>query len=80
MNFCRGYRTWIQRGDRQAKPVIKLRLNLGEDSFPGFQALIVNLSDVDAIPSTWRAALARAIHRPDVPEFEIVDAANDDEA
>ncbi|MGV8949717.1 MAG: GIY-YIG nuclease family protein [Cypionkella sp.] len=53
-----GYRTWIQRGDRQPKPVIELRRNLGEDPFPGFQALIIKLSEVDAIPSSWRAALA----------------------
>lgn len=53
-----GYRTWIQRGDRKPKPVVELRRNLGEDPFPGFQELILNLSDVDAIPSTWRAALA----------------------
>lgn len=53
-----GYRAWIQRGDRIQKPVLELRRNLGEDPFPGFQSLILNLSEVDAIPSTWRAALA----------------------
>lgn len=53
-----GYRSWIQRGDRVQKPVLELRRNLGEEPFPGFQALILNLSEVDSIPSTWRAALA----------------------
>lgn len=53
-----GYRTWIQRGDSKPKPILELRRNLSEDPFPGFQELIINLSDVDAIPSTWRAALA----------------------
>jgi hypothetical protein len=51
------YRAWIQRGDRQPKPIVELRRDLGEDPFPGFQALILNLSDIDAIPSTWAAAL-----------------------
>jgi len=53
-----GYRAWIQRGDRRPKPIVELRRNLGEDPFPGFQALILNLSDMDSIPSTWSAALA----------------------
>ena len=53
-----GYRTWIQRGDSKPKPIVELRRNLGEDPFPGFQELIINLSDVDVIPLTWRTALA----------------------
>jgi hypothetical protein len=31
---------------------------LGEDPFPGFQALILNLSEIETIPPTWAAALA----------------------
>lgn len=53
-----GYRSWVQRGDSREKPVVELRRNLGEDPFPGFQALILNLSEVEVIPSSWRAALA----------------------
>lgn len=53
-----GYRAWIQRGDRVPKPILELRRDLGEDPFPGFQALIINLSEIDSMPSTWAAALA----------------------
>ena len=53
-----GYRSWIQRGDRIEKPVVELRRNLGEPPFPGFQALIINLSDIESIPATWVAALS----------------------
>jgi hypothetical protein len=53
-----GYRSWIQRGDSVPKPILELRRNLGEDPFPGFQALILNLSEIETIPPTWAAALA----------------------
>jgi hypothetical protein len=53
-----GYRTWIQRGDSKPKPVIELRRDLGEPPFPGFQALVIRLSEVGSIPSTWAAALS----------------------
>ncbi|WP_426137309.1 GIY-YIG nuclease family protein [Phyllobacterium sp. SL163] len=53
-----GYRSWIQRGDSNAKPIVELRRNLGEDPFPGFQALILNLSDIESMPPSWMAALA----------------------
>ncbi|MHA6298553.1 GIY-YIG nuclease family protein [Devosia sp. CAU 1758] len=53
-----GYRAWIQRGDRKSKPIVELRRDLGEPPFPGFQALIMQLSEVGTIPSTWAAALA----------------------
>jgi hypothetical protein len=52
-----GYRAWIQRGDRVSKPVIELRRTLGEDPFPGFSALILKLSDIETIPSTWAETL-----------------------
>lgn len=53
-----GYRSWIQRGNSVQKPILELRRSLGEDPFPGFQALILSLSDIERIPSTWAAALA----------------------
>lgn len=53
-----GYRAWIQRGDRKEKPIVELRRVFGEDPFPGFAALILNLSDIGSIPTTWAAALS----------------------
>ncbi len=53
-----GYRSWIQRGDRLPKPVVELRRDLGEPPFPGFQALVMQLSEIGSMPSTWAAALS----------------------
>lgn len=53
-----GYRSWIQRGDRIQKTVVELRRNLGEPPFPGFQALVLNLSDIESIPAGWATALS----------------------
>ncbi|MBW4656989.1 MAG: GIY-YIG nuclease family protein [Kaiparowitsia implicata GSE-PSE-MK54-09C] len=58
IDWGRGYRSWIQRGDREAKQVVELRRDLGEPPFPGFPALIVNLSEIDALPATWTSALS----------------------
>lgn len=53
-----GYRAWIQRGDGTPKPVVELRRAFSEDAFPGFSALVLNLSQVETLPTTWAAALA----------------------
>ncbi|WP_234839883.1 GIY-YIG nuclease family protein [Sinorhizobium meliloti] len=58
VDWGNGYRSWIQRGDSGAKPVVEIRRNLGEPPFPGFQALILNLSEIESIPATWAAALS----------------------
>lgn len=53
-----GYRSWIQRADSVPKPILELRRTFSEDPFPGFQALILNLSDIETIPATWISALS----------------------
>lgn len=58
IEWGKGYRAWIQRGDRVPKPVVELRRTFGEDPFPGFSALILNLSDIDTVPASWLAALS----------------------
>jgi len=64
-----GYRTWIQRGDRKGKPIIELRRVFGDAPFPGFAALILNLSDLGSIPTSWAAALSatHGIYLPTCP-------------
>lgn len=52
-----GYRTWIQRGDRKPKPIVELRRAFSEDAFPGFAALILDLSQIETLPASWMAAL-----------------------
>jgi hypothetical protein len=53
-----GYRSWIQRADSVPKPVLELRRTFSEDPFPGFQALILNLSDIETLPASWVSALS----------------------
>lgn len=57
IDWGKGYRAWIQRGDRVPKPVLELKRTFGEDPFPGFAALILNLSDIETIPAGWADAL-----------------------
>lgn len=57
VDWGRGYRAWIQRGDRVPKPIVELRRTFGEDPFPGFAALILNLSDIETLPVTWAEVL-----------------------
>lgn len=53
-----GYRSWIQRGDRKAKPIVELSRSLAEEPFPGFAALILDLSAIESIPAAWATALS----------------------
>lgn len=53
-----GYRSWIQRGDSTEKPIVELRRNLGEPPFPGFQGLLLKLSEIESIPASWATALS----------------------
>ncbi|RYE71923.1 MAG: GIY-YIG nuclease family protein [Oxalobacteraceae bacterium] len=52
------YRTWIQRGDGKGKPITELRRTLGEPQFPGYPALIINLSEIESLPATWAVPLS----------------------
>lgn len=57
IDWGKGYRAWIQRGDRVPKPIVELRRSFREDPFPGFAALILNLSDIETMPAHWVEAL-----------------------
>ncbi|TCZ58560.1 GIY-YIG nuclease family protein [Roseicella aquatilis] len=52
-----GLRAWIQRADRQDKPILEIRRSFQEPGFPGYQHVILPLSRVTALPRTWGAAL-----------------------
>lgn len=55
-----GARSWIQRPDKQAKPVVELTREFREEAFPGFTHFIANISDVPTLPRGWIEALAAA--------------------
>jgi hypothetical protein len=53
-----GARSWVQRADNQDKVVVELRREFVEPEFPGFAAFMTQLSDVEALPASWLAALS----------------------
>lgn len=53
-----GFRSWIQRADRQAKTIVELKKEFKEPIFPGFSNFICQLSEVDTLPQSWLTALA----------------------
>ncbi|WP_377847199.1 GIY-YIG nuclease family protein [Bosea sp. UC22_33] len=53
-----GFRSWIQRADSAPKRIVELRPTFSEPPFPGFQNLVINLSEIGALPSGWVTALA----------------------
>lgn len=52
-----GARAWIQRADRQNKPVVELHRQFHEREFPGFLNFMEPLSRLNKLPSGWVAAL-----------------------
>jgi hypothetical protein len=52
-----GYRSWVQRANRQDKTVVEIRREVVEPPFPGFSRFTWDVADIDAIPSTWQAVL-----------------------
>lgn len=55
-----GARAWVQRADRQDKPVLELRRAFAEPEFPGFLSLELNLSDLDSLSTSWITPLKAA--------------------
>lgn len=52
-----GYRSWVQRADRQHKTVIELRKQVDDAPFPGFDAFTHTIGNLKDVPQTWRTAL-----------------------
>lgn len=55
-----GARKWVQRPDRQNKPIIELTRTFREDAFPGYTHFVTNVSQVQSLPATWVSALRAA--------------------
>ncbi len=53
-----GLRAWIQRADKQNKPIIELRRDLKEPDFPGYAAFLSQLSAIESLPPAWATALS----------------------
>jgi len=52
-----GRRSWIQRADRQSKPIDELVRRYRDPDYPGHARFIRNLSDLETMPSNWQAVL-----------------------
>nr|WP_083225064.1 GIY-YIG nuclease family protein [Sphingomonas panacis] len=55
-----GARSWIQRADRQNKPIVELTRAFREDAFPGYTHFVTNVSEIHGLPATWVSALRAA--------------------
>lgn len=55
-----GARSWVQRADRQNKPIAELTRTFQEDAFPGYTHFVANVSEVQSLPATWVSALRAA--------------------
>lgn len=58
IDWGEGKRTWIQRADRQDKPILAIRETFKEPDFPGFTYFIAALSQIEGLPLAWTAALS----------------------
>src|SRR4030095_1831299 len=48
-----GFRAWVQRADKQNKPITEVRTELSEPPFPGFLEFVRPLSQIEQLPSSW---------------------------
>lgn len=55
-----GARQWVQRADRQDKPIVELRERDIDPPFPGYASFLIQLSELEGLPTTWLAALGAA--------------------
>lgn len=51
------YRAWIQRAERREKEIVELTRAFQEEAFPGFTKFIRPLSEVEAMPISWKEVL-----------------------
>ena len=52
-----GYRSWVQRAHKRNKPILEVRKEFREQTFPGFARFETRLSEVAKLPAGWRQVL-----------------------
>jgi hypothetical protein len=52
-----GERAWVQRAEKQNKPITELHLRSKEPPFPGYLHFLRQLSQIEALPRDWNAKL-----------------------
>jgi GIY-YIG catalytic domain len=52
-----GFRSWVQRADRQDKPVQEIRRAIADPPFPGFAEFRSDIAEIESIPPGWQEVL-----------------------
>lgn len=55
-----GTRAWVQRADKQDKPILELRRVREEPKFPGFTLFRQTLAEIESVPVSWAEVLKNA--------------------
>jgi hypothetical protein len=57
VDWGKGYRTWVQRPDRNDKPIVEIRRQVADPPFPGFLNFTWPIRELAAVPRSWAEAL-----------------------
>ena len=57
IDWGKGFRSWVQRADRQDKPVLEIRKEMREQPFPGFTHFCWDIDQINAVPLRWQEVL-----------------------
>jgi hypothetical protein len=57
LNWGEGYRSWVQRPERQNKDVVEIRKNFEEPIFPDYFSFRKRIDEIPTLFSTWQAVL-----------------------
>lgn len=52
-----GARSWIQRAERQEKPILEIRATAQQPPFPGFSDFRWDLDELPSLPHSWQEVL-----------------------
>lgn len=55
-----GTRAWVQRADKQDKPIMEMRRVREEPKFPGFTLFRQSLAEIESVPVSWAEVLKNA--------------------
>ncbi len=58
VDWGKGFRSWVQRPDRQNKAILEIRRVAIEPPFPGFTSFSWSMRELSSVPASWRAALS----------------------
>lgn len=57
IEWGQGFRAWVQKADRQDKPVLEIRRTVADPPFPGFTHFREDTDSIENIPFSWKEVL-----------------------